>query len=196
MVETFSEHQGKKSLEKMETKEGLYNPYVKELVEAHKMAKKLCQEYNKMRYDDFKGRKKHMREIIKTVGKNFLIEPDFWCDYGYNITLGENFYSNHNLVILDCAPVIFGDNVMVGPNCSFYAVNHPLSASERNTGMEYALSIEVGDNVWIGGNVVVLPGVKIGKNTTIGAGSVVTKDIPENVLAVGNPCRVVRELKP
>lgn len=180
----------------METKEGLYNPYVKELVEARKTAKRLCQEYNKTRYENFKSRKKQIREIVKAAGKNFLIEPDFWCDYGYNITLGENFYSNHNLVILDCAPVTFGNNVMLGPNCSFYAVNHPLSASERNTGMEYALPIEVGDNVWIGGNVVVLPGVKIGKNTTIGAGSVVTQDIPENVLAVGNPCRVVRELKP
>ncbi|MNY21902.1 putative acetyltransferase [compost metagenome] len=134
-----------------------------------------------------------MKEIIEVKG-DFLIEQPFMCDYGYNIEIGKNFYSNHNLIILDAAKVTFGENVFVAPNCSFYTAGHPVNFAERNEGLEYAHPITVGNNVWIGGNVVVLPGVAIGDNSIIGAGSVVNKSIPENVIAVGNPCKVVKTI--
>ena len=110
--------------------------------------------------------------------------------------MGEQFYANHGCVILDCAPVVFGDHVFIAPNCGFYTAGHPLDAETRNTGLEYARPITVGSDVWIGGNVTVLPGVTIGSNVVIGAGSVVTRDIPDHVVAVGNPCRPVKELPP
>lgn len=157
-------------------------------------AKRICQEYNNLVYDDFEGRKKLLKILLGKTGENFLIEPSFYCDYGYNIEIGENFYSNHNLVILDPGKVKFGDNVFIGPNCGFYTANHPLDPAMRNKGLEDAKPIVVGDNVWFGGNVVVLSGVKIGNNCTIGAGSVVTKDIPDNSLAVGSPCKVIRKI--
>ncbi|GET06446.1 hypothetical protein SY212_14760 [Ligilactobacillus agilis] len=112
----------------------------------------------------------------------------------YNIELGENFYANHNLVILDGAKVTFGDNVFVAPNCGFYTAGHPLDYERRNAGLEYAYPITVGDNVWIGGGVQVMPGVTIGSNVVISGGSVVTKDIPDNCVAVGNPCKVIRPI--
>ena len=118
----------------------------------------------------------------------------FWCDYGYNITFGENFFANHNLVILDCAKVTFGNNVFIGPNCGFYTAGHPIDFEQRNRGLEYAYPIKVGSNVWFGGGVQVMPGVSIGSNVVIGGGSIVTKDIPSNVIAVGNPCKVIREI--
>ncbi len=116
------------------------------------------------------------------------------CDYGYNIELGKNFYSNHNLIILDCAKVTFGDNVFIAPNCGFYTAGHPLDYETRNKGLEWAKPITVGNNVWIGGNVVVLGGVTIGNNVVIGAGSVVTKDIPDNSLAYGVPAKIMKKL--
>lgn len=173
----------------------LYNAnYDKELIEERIACKDMCQEYNGLRNSDTEGRDKLLRRIIGNIKENICIEPNFWCDYGYNIKVGENFYANHNLVILDCAKVEFGDNVFIGPNCSFYTAGHPLDAKQRNEGLEYANPIKVGDNVWLGGNVVVLPGVSIGNNSVIGAGSVVTKDIPDHVVAVGNPCKVVKKI--
>ncbi len=172
----------------------LYNAEDSSLKQDRVRCKLLCQEYNKLSYDDTGKRVELLRKILGKTGRNFLIEQSFFCDYGYNIELGENFYSNHNLVILDCAKVKFGDNVFIAPNCGFYTACHPVDAETRNKGLEYAKPITVGDNVWIGGNVVVLAGVTIGKNVVIGAGSVVTKDIPDNVVAVGNPCRVLREI--
>ena len=134
------------------------------------------------------------RNIISIITKeNVQIESNFFCDYGYNISVGENFYANHNLVILDGAKVEFGDNVFIGPNCGFYTAGHPIDIKSRNEGIEYAKPIKVGNNVWFGGNVSVMPGVTIGDNVTIGAGSVVTKDIPSNCVAYGNPCKVKRE---
>lgn len=132
--------------------------------------------------------------MLGKTGKKYWIEPPFQCDYGYNIEIGENFYSNHNLIILDPAKVTFGDNVFIGPNCGFYTPEHPIDAQTRNLGLEYARPIKVGNNVWIGGGVTVLSGVTIGDNVVIGAGSVVTKDVPPNTLAVGNPCKVIKEL--
>ena len=128
------------------------------------------------------------------TGQRFCITAPFWCDYGCNIEIGENFYTNHNCVILDGAKVTFGDNVFVAPNCTFSTAGHPLDAEQRNQGLEYAYPITVGDNVWFGASVTVLPGVTIGSNVVIGAGSVVNRDIPDGVVAVGNPCRVLRKI--
>ena len=141
-----------------------------------------------------KERENIIRRLFGKTGKSFLIEQPFYCDYGYNIEIGENFYSNVNCVILDGAKVTFGDNVFVAPNCGFYTAGHALDAEQRIQGLEYAYPITIGNNVWIGAQVCVLPGVTIGDNTIIGAGSVVTKSIPANVLAVGNPCRVLRTI--
>ncbi|RXM51023.1 MULTISPECIES: sugar O-acetyltransferase [unclassified Chryseobacterium] len=169
--------------------------YDPELTQERIACKDLCLEYNGLKNSDKEGRDQLLKRILGSTKENLCIEPSFWCDYGYNIEVGENFYSNHNLVILDCAKVRFGDNVFIGPNCSFYTAGHPLDVKQRNAGLEYAHPITVGDNVWLGGNVVVLPGVTIGNNSVIGAGSVVTKDIPENVVAVGNPCKVVKSIE-
>jgi maltose O-acetyltransferase len=182
--------------EKEKCKQGLlYNAnYDEELIKERNICKILCQEFNEVKYSNVENRKELLKKILKTTHTNFVVEPPFWCDYGYNIELGNNFYSNHNLVILDGAKVKFGDNVFVGPNCAFYTAEHPVDVQQRNEGLEYARPISVGSNVWIGGNVVVLPGVTIGDSSIIGAGSVVTKDIPANTIAVGNPCKVIRNL--
>lgn len=137
-----------------------------------------------------------MRQILGKIKRNFVITAPFWCDYGYNIEIGENFYTNHNCLILDCVKVIFGDNVFIAPNCCFSTAGHPIDHEQRNLGLEFAKPIIVGDNVWFGAGVTVLPGVTIGNNCIIGAGSVVTKDIPSDVIAVGNPCRVMRKITP
>lgn len=173
----------------------MYDAYhAEELLEERKVCKMHCQEYNNLPYNDFEARKEYLRGFLGSVKENYTIEPNFFCDYGYNISLGENFYSNHNLVILDPARVTFGNNVFIGPNCGFYTAHHPLDVATRNKGFEFAYPITVGNNVWIGGNVSVMPGVTIGDNVVIGAGSVVTKDIPSNVVAVGNPCKVLKSI--
>ena len=174
----------------------IYNAnYDKELILERQKAKELCYEYNQLKPSDVEKRKQTMHEILGKVKGDFFIEQPFMCDYGYNIEIGENFYANHNLIILDANKVKFGNDVFIAPNCSFYTAGHPLDVETRNQGLEYAKPIEVGNNVWIGGNVVVLPGVKIGDNTVIGAGSVVTKDIPSDVVAVGNPCKVIKTIE-
>jgi acetyltransferase-like isoleucine patch superfamily enzyme len=172
----------------------LYNSTDEKLSEQRIKAKKLCRQYNNLEPDNYEERKSILKELLGKTKENFWIEPNFWCDYGYNIEIGENFYSNHNLVILDPAKVTFGDNVFIAPNCGFYTAGHPIDAELRNQLLEFAYPITVGNNVWFGGNVVVLPGVTIADNVVIGAGSVVTKDIPANVVAVGNPCKVLREI--
>lgn len=168
--------------------------YDRQLLEERISCKELCAEYNQLKYADTEKRNSLIKQLLGKTGSSFLIEQPFWCDYGYNIEIGNNFYSNHNLVILDAAKVSFGDNVFIAPNCGFYTAGHPTDVNLRNKGLEYARPISVGNNVWIGGNVVVLPGVNIGNNVTIGAGSVVTRNIPDNVIAVGNPCRVIKSL--
>ena len=166
--------------------------YDKALIEERTKCKSLCYEYNNLPPYEIEKRKILIEKILGSTKENFLVEQPFQCDYGYNISIGENFYANHNLIILDPGKVEFGDNVFIGPNCGFYTPEHPLDAETRNKGLEYAKPIKVGNNVWFGGNVVVLGGVTIGDNAVIGAGSVVTKDIPSNVVAVGNPCKVIR----
>ncbi len=168
--------------------------YNENLTRERYWVKDKCYAYNQLKPSNHKEKEKIIREIFGKTGKDFTIEQPFMCDYGYNIEIGENFYANHNLIILDGNKVEFGDNVFIAPNCSFYTAGHPLDAETRNKGLEYAKPIKVGNNVWIGGNVVVLPGVTIGDNVVIGAGSIVNKDIPSNVVAAGNPCRVIKKI--
>lgn len=172
-----------------------YNPETKELKEKRIRCKLLCNEYNNIQYDKFKERRSVLIKILGKTKNNFFIEQPFICDYGFNIEIGENFYSNHNLTILDPAKVIFGDNVFIGPNVGFYTAEHPLDYRIRNQLLEYAKPIIVGNNVWIGGGSSILSGVKIGDNVVIGAGSVVTKNVPDNVVLAGNPAKVIKEIK-
>jgi len=135
-----------------------------------------------------------IRGILGKAGKNMTIFPPFRCDYGSNIEVGDNFFANYNLIILDVAKVTIGNNVFIAPNVAIYTAGHPVHPTARNSMYEYGIPIDIGDNCWIGGNVVICPGVKIGSGSVIGAGSVVTKDVPENVIAAGNPCRVLRKI--
>ena len=182
--------------EKEKAKDGeLYDAnYDPQLIAERDVCKDLCFEYNHLP----PSRKDERRELIKKLlGKTretFLIEQPFYCDYGYNIEIGENFYANMNCVILDGAKVTFGNNVFIAPGCGFYTAGHPLETGLRNSGLEYAHPITIGNNVWIGAQSVILPGVTIGDNTVIGAGSVVTHDIPSNAVAVGNPCRILKTI--
>lgn len=168
--------------------------YDKELIDDRIAAKELCFEYNSIRPSDGEKQKELLTRLLGKTQENFCITAPFWCDYGYNIEIGENFYANHNLVILDGAKVTFGNNVFIAPNCGFHTAGHPIDAERRNKGLEYAYPISVGNDVWIGAGVQVMPGVTIGSNVVIGGGSVVVKNIPDNSVAVGNPCRVIRPI--
>lgn len=165
-----------------------------ELIAERQKCKNLCYQYNHLLPSETGRREEMMRKLLGKTGHSFLIEQPFYCDYGYNIEIGENFYANVNCVILDGAKVTFGDNVFIAPNCGFYTAGHPFDVEQRNSGLEYARPITVGNNVWLGAQVSVLPGVTIGDNCVIGAGSVVNKDIPAGSLAVGNPCKVIRKI--
>ena len=173
-----------------------YFPADPELTAARRRAKELCQQFNQVSVRDPEEGRKVLEELLGRLGEEVSINPFFWCDYGFHIRLGAHVEINHNCVILDCAPVTFGDHVLIGPNCGFYTAGHPLGAQARNTGEEYAAPITLGDSVWLGGGVTVLPGVTIGEGSIIGAGSVVTRDIPAGVLAVGCPCRPIRAVGP
>ena len=180
--------------EKMQ-KQMLYDAnYDTDLLNERKRAKDLCHKYNQLYPSDEEGQQKIMKELLGQTKGAFCIVAPFWCDYGYNIEIGENFFANHNTVILDGGKVTFGDNVFIGPNCGIHTAGHPIDFERRNMGLEYAYPITVGDNVWIGAGVQIMPGITIGSNVVIGAGSIVTKDIPDNSVAVGNPCRVIREI--
>lgn len=165
-----------------------------ELIAERMACKLLCHEYNHLLPSETRRRDEIIIKLLGKTGHRFIIEQPFFCDYGYNIVIGENFYANMNCVILDEAKVKFGNDVFIAPNCGFYTAGHPFDVKQRNSGLEYARPITIGDNVWIGAHVCVLPGVTIGNNCVIGAGSVVNKDIPEGTLAVGNPCRVIRRI--
>ncbi len=156
--------------------------------------KALCHKYNSISPEMIGARLELLKSILAKTKSVFLLEQPFMCDYGYNIEIGENFYSNHNLIILDADKVIFGDNVLVGPNCAIYTSTHPFDADLREKGVIYTKPVIIGNNVWICGNVTILPGVTIGDNSIIGAGSVVDKSVPANVVAVGTPCKVLKYL--
>ena len=182
--------------EKEKSKEGkLYDAnYDAELLAERDLCKEKCYDLNNLRPQRINDKENIIKNLFGKTGKIFTIVSPFYCDYGYNIEVGENFFINMNCIILDEAKVTFGDNVFIAPNCGFYTAGHPLDVEQRNKGLEYAYPITIGNNVWIGAHVCVLPGVTIGDNTVIGAGSIVTKNIPANVLAAGNPCKVIRNI--
>ena len=171
-----------------------YKAWLDGLSEERLENKKRIFKYNNMDPGDTAGKDKLIKEILGKTGNTVCIESPFHCDYGYNIEVGENFFANYNLVILDVGKVKIGDNAQIAPNVAIYTAGHPIHPDSRNSGYEYGIDITIGDNVWIGGNTCIMPGVTVGSNVVIGAGSVVTKDLPDNVIAVGNPCKVIREI--
>lgn len=172
----------------------LYQAFGEELSVERQHARRLFLRFNNLPPEEEKEREKILRELLGQAGQQFTIEAPFRCDYGYNIHLGERFYANYNLTILDCAPVRFGDHVFIAPNVSIYTATHPIDHELRDQDFEYALPVTIGNHVWLGGNVVINPGVTIGDNVVIGSGSVVTRDIESNVVAAGNPCRPIRQI--
>jgi maltose O-acetyltransferase len=171
-------------------------PYISDdaVFEQQKRARKLTQELNMVvDRSDFQAIARIVKELFGKSEGAFL-NPPFYCDYGFNIEVGKNFFANYNCTILDVAKVVIGDNCQMAPNVAIYTAGHPVHPDTRNTAYEYGIGVTIGDNVWIGGNTVICPGVHIGSNTVIGAGSVVTKDIPDWVIAAGNPCRVIRSI--
>lgn len=168
--------------------------YDQEIVEARTRCADLCYEFNNCKPSDVKRQQELLHQILGEIKGELVVTAPFYCDYGFHISVGDHFYTNHNCTILDGARVTFGDYVFIAPNCVFSTAGHAIDAAQRDKGLEIALPITVGSHVWIGANVSVLPGITIGDNTIIGAGSVVTKDIPSGVVAVGNPCRVLRKI--
>lgn len=161
--------------------------------EEQKRARTLMQKLNNMDRADFDGIAKVVQELLQTEETPF-INPPFYCDYGNHIHVGKNFFANYNCTLLDVGKITFGDNCLLAPNVSIYTAGHPIHPDSRNSLYEYGIDVTIGDNVWLGGNVIVCPGVTIGSNCVIGAGSVVTRDIPDWSLAAGNPCRVIRKI--
>lgn len=171
-----------------------YKAWLDGLSEERLENKKRIYRFNHMPPEEWDRQDELLKQILGRTGRFAHVEPPFHCDYGYNIEVGENFFANYNLTVLDVARVRIGANAQIAPNVSIYTAGHPIHPDSRNSGYEYGIDVTIGDNVWLGGNACVMPGVTIGNNVVIGAGSVVTKDIPDNVIAVGNPCRVVREI--
>jgi len=171
-----------------------YKSFGAELLAERQFAKEMIFDYNALRPKETQARNEIIKKLLGKVGRDFFIEPPFRCDYGYNIFIGDNFYANYNCTILDCAKVTIGDYVLFGPNVSLFTAGHPLHFELRLQEIEYALPIAIGNHVWIGGGAIINAGITIGDHSVIGSGSVVTKDIPANVLAVGNPCKVIRTI--
>lgn len=183
----------KSEKEKMNSGEP-YKAFGKELFLERQKTKELLFEFNNLPPSKIKERHLLLKPLFGKTKGTFHFEPPFRCDYGYNITIGKNFYANYNFTVLDAANVTIGDHVMIGPNVSLITVNHPINKDFRAKGYEISKEIIIEDNVWICANVNVNPGVTIGANSIIGSGSVVTKNIPENVIAVGNPCKILRQI--
>ncbi len=169
-----------------------YNPLDRELSAERLAARKLQHQFNHSAPDDEEQRRQLLKQWLPNTGKHFYVEPPFYCDYGYNIKTGSKVFFNFNCVVLDVAPVLIGSNVFLGPAVQIYTVNHPINATARRKLVEQAKPVNIGDDVWIGGGAIILPGVTIGKGSVIAAGSVVSKDIPAAVVAAGNPCRVIK----
>ena len=171
-----------------------YKAWLDGLAEERLACKQKIYAFNLLPPQDFELVPQKLKEIFGKTGENVYVEAPFHCDYGWNIEVGENFFANYNLTILDVAKVTIGKNAQIAPNVSIYTAGHPIHPDSRNSGYEYGIPVVIGDNVWIGGNTVILPGVHIGDNVVIGSGSVVTKDIPDWCIAAGNPCRVLRPI--
>ncbi|KQR72802.1 maltose acetyltransferase [Pedobacter sp. Leaf176] len=171
-----------------------YQAGCEELSKERLKAREIVYEFNNLAPKFMKQRKALLKRLFGKTERMFYVEPPFRCDYGYNIEIGDNFYANFNLVILDCAKVTIGNSVFIAPNVAIYTAGHPIHSHLRDQEYEWAQEVTIGNSVWIGGNVVINPGVKIGSNVVIGSGSVVTRPIPDNVFAAGNPCRVIRQL--
>jgi maltose O-acetyltransferase len=173
----------------------LYNPLDKQLSEERKNARLLFKSLNDSSVDQVGQRLEILKKLIPNAGHGLWIESPFYCDYGSNIRLGEKVFFNFNCVILDVAPVRIGNRTMFGPNVQIYTATHPVNHLERASGLEFGKPIEIGDDVWVGGSAIINPGVRIGDRSIIGAGSVVTRDIPSDVIAAGNPCKVIRRIE-
>jgi maltose O-acetyltransferase len=171
----------------------LYDPFDPDLVTGRERARDLCQELNATREREGDERRRILRELFGAGGDTVWMQPPFFCDYGANIELGERVFFNFNCVVLDVCRVRIGDYTLFGPAVQIYTPMHPLDAMERR-GKEFGKPVEIGADVWVGGGAIILPGVRIGSRTIIGAGSVVTRDVPDDVFAAGNPCRVIRTL--
>lgn len=182
--------------EKEKLKKGLWYDanYDEELLKERERAEDLCLEFNSTKPSDKKTKEEVLKKLLPNKKEDAVILSPFYTDYGYNCIIGEKTFINHNAYLMDGAEIKIGDNCFIGPNCGMYTAAHPIFFEERNKGLEKALPINIGDNVWIGGDVTILPGVSIGNNSVIGAKSLVTKDIPANVVAFGNPCRVIRKI--
>lgn len=172
----------------------MYNDFDKDLFDRRVRAKRIFKEYNKTDDSEIEKRQQLLTELCDNIGENVWIEPDFRCEFGKNISIGNNVYINFGCIILDCAKVTIDDNTLIGPNIGIYAVNHALNAEERINGGCFGKPVHIGKRVWLGGDVKIMAGVTIGDESIIGAGSIVTKDIPSGVIAAGNPCRVIREI--
>lgn len=172
----------------------MYDPMDQELKRDRERAHELCYTYNQLAPSE-KSRKKDILKKLFNTEKNCYIEPNFRCDYGYNISFGKNFYMNFDCVILDVNKVTIGNNVMIAPKVQIYTATHPLNPQRRNSGRELGYPIVIGDNVWIGGGAIICPGVTIGDNAVIAAGAVVTKDVEENVLVGGNPAKFIKSIE-
>jgi maltose O-acetyltransferase len=171
----------------------LYDPLDTEPIHARDLARDLCQDLNATRENEQDGRRHILKELFGKGGDSVWMQPPFFCDYGSNILLGERVFFNFNCVVLDVCLVKIGDFTLFGPEVQIYTASHPMNAELRRK-QEFGKPIEIGSDVWVGGGAIICPGVKVGSKTVIGAGSVVTRDIPEGVVAVGNPCRVIREI--
>ncbi len=182
--------------EKEKLKKGLWYDanYDEELLKERERAEDLCLEFNSIKPSDKKTKEEVLKKLLPNKKEDAVILSPFYTDYGYNCIIGEKTFINHNAYLMDGAEIKIGDNCFIGPNCGMYTAAHPIFFEERNKGLEKALPINIGDNVWIGGDVTILPGASIGNNSVIGAKSLVTKDIPANVVAFGNPCRVIRKI--
>ncbi|WP_066321560.1 sugar O-acetyltransferase [Bacillus sp. FJAT-29814] len=173
----------------------LYNAADLELRNERTYARRISQYFNESQAADDKIRTVLLKDLFGSTGENLHIEPTFRCDYGYNIHVGENFFANYDCVFLDVCEIRIGDNCFIAPGVHIYTATHPLNAKERITGAEYGIPVTIGDNVWIGGRAIINPGVKIGNNVVVASGSVVTKDVPDNVVVGGNPARVIKRIE-